>query len=57
MLRPAQAAGRRIVTSRPDEQRFLMVRNPNISTDGEMPRQFNVILNWFQELRERVPVD
>ena len=39
----------------PDGQQFLMVKDPTISTDGEMPRQINIVLNWFEELKERVP--
>jgi serine/threonine-protein kinase len=34
------------------EDRFLMVRHPPES----VPTRVNVIFNWFQELRERVPV-
>lgn len=36
----------------PDDQRFLMVQpleQPSPATD------FNVVLNWFEELRQRVP--
>ena len=33
--------------------RFLMIRTP----DEELPRQIHVILNWFEELRRRVPAD
>ena len=38
----------------PDGQRFLM-----IDTEAEQGAgaQINIVLNWFQELRERVPVD
>ena len=35
-----------------DGERFLMVR-----PDPNAPRELRVVLNWFQELRERVPVD
>ena len=31
--------------------RFIMVRTP----DESLPRRVNVVLNWFEELRERVP--
>ena len=34
----------------PDGQRFLMVKTP----DESAPRQINVIVNWFEELRRRV---
>ena len=37
----------------PDGQRFLMVR----SEQGEVPTELNVVLNWFEELKQRVPTD
>ncbi|MDA2938462.1 protein kinase, partial [Acidobacteria bacterium AH-259-A15] len=37
----------------PDNQRFLMVKTPPESA----PRQVNVVLNWFQELKRLVPPD
>ena len=39
-----------------DGQRFLMIRNA-ASDDEASPQkpQINVVLNWFTELRERVP--
>ena len=37
----------------PDGQRFMMVKVP----DGSAPRQINVVLNWFEELRRRVSMD
>ncbi len=41
----------------PDGERFLMVF-PADQTDGEEPPrlQINIVLNWFEELKERVPV-
>jgi hypothetical protein len=36
----------------PDGQRFLMIK----ATEEEVAGQINVILNWFEELKERVPV-
>src|SRR6185295_6857486 len=33
----------------PDGQRFMMVKVP----EGSAPRQINVIVNWFEELRRR----
>jgi hypothetical protein len=46
-------------------QRFLMIRNPavpasapessSVAVDAERPR-IDVVLNWFEELRTRVPV-
>ncbi len=37
----------------PDGQRFLMVRTPPESE----PRQINVVLNWFEELKRLVPTN
>ena len=36
-----------------DGSRFLMVKDPEAAP---APRQVHVILNWFEELKERVPV-
>ena len=36
----------------PDGDRFLMVG----LREGVIPREINVVLNWFEELKERVPV-
>ena len=36
----------------PDGQRFLMIREGG--PDSE-PNQINVVLNWFEELKQRVP--
>jgi hypothetical protein len=36
----------------PDGRRFVMVRKE----EGSNPRQINVVLNWFNELRERAPM-
>jgi Tol biopolymer transport system component len=35
----------------PDGQRFLMLR----ATDQAPPNQINVVLNWFEELKQKVP--
>jgi serine/threonine-protein kinase len=44
----------------PDGKRFLMIKRPEL-TDEEMeafaPRKINFVVNWFEELQERVPVD
>jgi serine/threonine-protein kinase len=37
----------------PDGQRFIMVKVP----EGSAPRQINVIVNWFEELRRRASND
>ncbi|HEV2201728.1 MAG TPA: protein kinase [Bryobacteraceae bacterium] len=36
----------------PDGQRFLMVKATEL---GQAPTQINVVLNWFEELKRRVP--
>ena len=40
----------------PDGKRFLMMKEPGTgeSTRGG-PRRINIIVNWFEELKERVP--
>ena len=40
----------------PDGERFLMIK-PMESTDGAVIPQINVVLNWFEELKVRVPVN
>jgi hypothetical protein len=44
----------------PDNKRFLMMK-PAAASDGEsaaeIPRKINIVLNWFEELKERVPVE
>jgi serine/threonine-protein kinase len=36
----------------PDGKRFLMIK-----PSAEMPRKINIVLNWFEELKERAPFD
>ena len=38
----------------PDGQRFLMLKPVESQTSA--PTQINVVLNWFEELKRRVPV-
>ena len=41
----------------PDGQRFLVVReSASNESGGVIPSQINIVLNWFEELKERVPV-
>ncbi len=41
----------------PDGERLLMVFPADQSDPGEPARpQINIVLNWFEELKERVPV-
>ena len=46
----------------PDDKRFLMIKKPpemeESSVDTEPPQpQINVVLNWFEELKQRIPVE
>ena len=44
----------------PDGKRFLMIKPPTVEgseSASEIPRKINVVLNWFEELKEKVPVD
>ena len=38
----------------PDGERFLMIKTGGGTSDGTRP-QINVVLNWYEELLERVP--
>jgi hypothetical protein len=41
----------------PDGKRFLMMKEPESTVPaGGGPRRINMVLNWFQELKQRVPV-
>jgi len=43
----------------PDGKRFLMVKavqtDQNAPTAAERPRKINIVVNWFEELKQRVP--
>jgi Tol biopolymer transport system component len=42
----------------PDGKRFLMlkpVEPTGMASEGEAPRRIHVVLNWFEELKQRVP--
>jgi serine/threonine protein kinase len=44
----------------PDGKRFLMIKPPAAMDDDsaiEIRTQINIVLNWFEELKQRVPVD
>ena len=49
----------------PNGKRFLMVKPPAETTGessteesvSEIPRKINIVLNWFEELKELVPVE
>jgi serine/threonine-protein kinase len=41
----------------PDGKRFLMMKESGATTAAEMgPRRINIVLNWFEELKQRLPV-
>jgi serine/threonine protein kinase len=41
----------------PDGKRFLMIKEPGtVTPGGEGLRKINIVLNWFEELKQRVPV-
>jgi hypothetical protein len=37
----------------PDGQRFLMLKP--VESQSSAPAQINVVLNWFEELKQKVP--
>jgi hypothetical protein len=44
----------------PDGDKFLMMKPVSTSADESTAgayRKINIVLNWFEELKERVPVD
>ena len=49
----AYGTGARGFDIAPDGQRFMMIKRGG---EDAAPPQINVVLNWFQELTERVPV-
>ena len=40
----------------PNGQRFLTIKQGRTTSEDAAPPQINIVLNWFQELTERVPV-
>ena len=48
-------AGNRNYDITPDGKRFLVVGPEPSITDAPRPSQINVVLNWFEELKARVP--
>ena len=53
---PIQGGPRRFDIA-PDGQRFLMIKEGGTTSEDTAPPQINVVLNWHQELLERVPID
>ena len=44
----------------PDGERFLMIKPPaseDSDSTAETPRKIVIVTNWFEELKQRVPVD
>ena len=40
----------------PDGKRFLMMKEPGSpASAGGAPLKINIVLNWFEELKQRVP--
>ena len=39
-----------------DGQRFVMVQHAALKGSEAEPDRINIVLNWFEELKERVPV-
>ena len=55
---PYALGGNRRMAVDPDGERFLLLKIVGeTNTEDATPLQINVILNWFQELTERVPTD
>ncbi len=52
-LPPVGTPGQRDYDLTPDGQRFLMVKRGEES----IPTQINVVLNWAEELKQKVPTD
>jgi len=40
----------------PDGKRFLMIKESGPDGAAESPRRINMVLNWFEELKQRVPI-
>jgi protease II len=42
----------------PDGKRFIMIQSAESGESSTaIPRQINIVLNWFEELKQKVPVD
>jgi hypothetical protein len=44
----------------PDGKRFLMIKPPGYSADAlsdEARPKINIVMNWLEELKRRVPVE
>jgi hypothetical protein len=41
----------------PDGRRFLMIKNGGANDPNATPASMVVVLNWFEELKQRVPTN
>ena len=56
-MTPYLLFGSRRLAVAPDGQRFLLLKNPTATGTAEASwAQINVVLSWFEELKERVPI-
>ena len=53
---PTQNSGRQLYGASADGERFLMIKNADTDDRIRVQPQINIILNWFEELKERDPV-
>ena len=55
-IRVSRGFGPRKYDITPDGQRFLtVIPAPNAEADETTPERINIVLNWFEELKRRVP--
>jgi serine/threonine-protein kinase len=54
-LSPPQGLGGRTYDVSPDGQRFLMIKDAPAGDPKATPASMVVVLNWFEELKARVP--
>jgi hypothetical protein len=40
----------------PDGKRFLMMKEPVIAFEPGAPQRINIVVNWLEELKQRVPL-
>jgi hypothetical protein len=52
---PTPNSGRQLYDASADSERFLMIKSGTDEAGAGQP-QINIVLNWFEKLKERVPV-
>ena len=52
---PTPKSGRQLYDASADGERFLMIKSGTDDAGAGQP-QINIVLNWFEELKQRVPV-